>query len=49
MVGPDALADNVFSSKFPDDIDKLFDGNEFIDLNQGPDPDMGLNFQGGQA
>ena len=45
MVGPEALDDNIISYEFPDDNDKFFDVNEFIDLNDGLDPDMVLNFQ----
>ena len=43
MVGPDALADNVISAKLTDNDDTLLEANEFIDLNQGPDPEIGLN------
>ena len=45
VMGIGALAENIISAKFPDDNDKLFDANEFIDLNQGPHPEIGLNFQ----
>ena len=45
VVGPDELSDNIISSEIPDDGDELFDANEFLDLNQGPDPDMGFNLQ----
>ena len=48
MVGPDALADNVISAEFPDYDDKLFDANEFLNLNQVPDSDIGLNFHSRQ-
>ena len=41
--------DNNISSEFTDDDEKLFEANEFLYLNQGPDPDMGLNFQSMQA
>ena len=45
VVGPDVLADNFISSNFSNDGDKLSDWNEYINLNQGPNPDMGLNYQ----
>ena len=45
MMGLDALADNIISADFTDDNEKLFNANEFIDLNEYTDPEMGLNFQ----
>ena len=49
VMGLDALDKNIISDKFSDNEDKLFDANEFIKLNQGPDPDKGLNFQARQV
>ena len=49
VVGSDVLADNYIAADFPDDDDGFFDANEFIDPNQGPNPDMGLNFQARKA
>ena len=43
------LAEIAFNPSVLIDDDKLFDANEFIDLKQGPKPDMGLNFQARQA
>ena len=45
----DALADNIILSKFPGDNEELLGENEFLDLNEGPDPDVGLKFQERQA
>ena len=44
IMGFDALADNKSSAEFPDDDEELFNLNEFNDLNEYTDPDMGLNF-----
>ena len=49
VIGLDALDDNIISEKFPDDDEKLFGANEFIDLNQDPETGMGLNFQARKA
>ena len=49
MVGPDKITDNVIPAEFPDEDEKFFDANEFINLNQGPDPDTSLNFQDRKA
>ena len=49
VVGLDTLAKNIISAKFPDNNDELFYTNEFLDLNQVSDPDMGLNFQARKA
>ena len=49
VVGSDVLADNYIAADFPDDDDRFFDANEFINLNQGPDPDTSLNFQDRKA
>ena len=40
-----ALAENIISAQFPDDNEKIFNTNEFIDLNEDTDTDMVLNFQ----
>ena len=45
----DALSENIISAEFPDDYEELFDANEFIDLKEGPDPEIGLNLQDRQA
>ena len=45
----DALADNIILSKFPGENEELLGENEFLDLNEGPDPDVGLKFQERQA
>ena len=49
VIGLDALDDNIISDNFPDDDEKLFGANEFIDLNQDPETGMGLNFQARKA
>ena len=48
VVGSEALSDNIISAEFTDDNNKLFDVNESINLNEGPGPDMVLNFQSRQ-
>ena len=48
-MGLDILADNIISAESPDDDEEFFDANEFLDINEDPDPDMGLNFQARQA
>ena len=48
VIGIDALAENTISDQFPDDNEELFDANEFIDLNEDTEPDMGLDFQARQ-
>ena len=48
MVDADTLADNIISDKFPDQDYKLFDVNEFLCLNQGPDLEIVLKFQPSQ-
>ena len=49
VVGLDAISDHIISVEFPDDDDDLFEASKFINLNQGPEPDMGLNFQSRQT
>ena len=49
VMGPDILAENDIAAKFTDNDEELFDANEFIDPNQGPNLDMSLNFQARQA
>ena len=49
VMGLDELSDDIISAEFPDEDVELFDAKEFIDLNTGPDTDMGLNFQARQA
>ena len=41
VVGPEALTDNIISAEFPDDNDRLFNLNDFLDRNEGLDLDMG--------
>ena len=48
-MGPDILAENDIAAKFTDNDEELFDANEFIDPNQGPNLDMSLNFQARQS
>ena len=48
-MGLDAISENIISDEFPDDNEELFYANEFLDLNEDPDPEMGLNFQAIQA
>ena len=43
-MGFDVLYDNIIPDESPDDDEELFDVNEFLDLNEDSDPDMGLNF-----
>ena len=45
VVGPDLLAENYISAVFTNGDDELFHANEFLDLNKGHDPDMGLKLQ----
>ena len=49
MMGLDVVADNIISAESPVDNEELFYANEFIDLNEDTDPDMGLNLQARQA
>ena len=44
VMGLDTLSDNIILAELPDDDEEFFDANEFLDLNDDPDPDMGLNF-----
>ena len=48
-MGPGAQDENIISANFPDDNEELFYANEIIDLNDGSDPDMGLNLHFIQA
>ena len=43
------VAANDISAKVSNYDDKLFDTNDFFDLNQVPNPDMGLNLQARRA
>ena len=45
IMGLDAISDNIISDEFPDDNEELFYANEFLDLNEDTDPEMGLYFQ----
>ena len=49
VVGPDIISDNDVAAELPDDNDKLFDMNKFINMNKGHNPGMGLNFHSMQA
>ena len=44
VIGIDTLADNTILAESPDDYEKCFVTNEFIDLNEVTDTDMGLYF-----
>ena len=49
VMGLDTLANNIISAKFSNDGDKFSGANEFISINQGPNPEMGLNLQSSRA
>ena len=43
VMGRDALAENIISANYPNDDAKLFDTNEFLDLDEDTEPDCQSN------